>query len=691
MAPTARFPGPQSVATDHKKRWSVLLLALAILLLNVCLTGPLFKPGELPFRGSIEGGYVGTARFISQHPNPWGWDPFPYCGLPTQFVYVPLLPYVSALGMHLLPSVSPDSVYRSIVSFMTCLGPVSLFFFALSFTGSRRWAFAMAVAYSLLSPSYGLFPAVEKDRGIVQLPWRIQVLAKYGEGPHDTGLTLLPLALLAVWRAGKSTARTGPVLAAALLLAAIPLTNWVAAFGLGISCLLLLLAAWGEPGFRAWRVLAAAALAYLLACFWLTPSFVKTIAFNWPVDSFAYKLHQQQMALLAGAVVGTLLIRLLFRWRRGSCYFCFATMGTFVFGWIATAFYLYGVDVIPESRRYAIEFELFLALALFEGFRLALGSSNGTVRMCAVGTGAVMLLVGAPQLWAEATQGWRAWSPSPPQDTVEYRLGQWIAEHPPQGRVFASGGLRFRLNSWFELPQVGGGFETGLRNRIPLDLTYRVRAASNLWPGHEYEDTLLELKALGAEYVVVHGPKSREYYRDFLRPDRVSGSLPVAWHIEDDTIYRLPSRPLAHLVKPEELPDVDVREHPQALERYVAALDDPSRPVLGARWTDTSTFAITGPAPPGELVSVQVNADPGWRATQDGHPIPLSQDSLGFLALHPSPAVQTQIELRYRGTSEQRVMAGVSALTWLGCLLALSGISVKGTLWRKRSDSMMTN
>ena len=54
----------------------------------------------------------------------------------------------------------------------------------------------------------------------------------------------------------------------------IPLTNWVAAFGLAISCVLLLLAAWGEPEFRTKRaLLAAAGLAYLLASFWLTPEF----------------------------------------------------------------------------------------------------------------------------------------------------------------------------------------------------------------------------------------------------------------------------------------------------------------------------------------------------------------------------------------------------------------------------------
>ncbi len=638
------------------KRLATPLLALTIFLMNVWLNAPLFMPGDLPFPGSIERGYVGMARFISEHPNPWGWNPFPYCGLPTGFMYVPGLPYLSALWIHLLPHASPDAIYRTIVSFATCLGPVTLFFFALYFTGSRRWSFAMAVAYSFLSPSYALFPAVEKDRGIAQLPWRIQVLAKYGEGPHNTGLTLLPLALLAVWRAAKG--RGYPrILAAALLLAAIPLSNWVAAFALAISTLLLLLAAWGEPEFQAWRVFAAAALAYLLACFWLTPSFIKTIAFNWPVDSFAYRLKEQQAWLLAGMIAGALVIRLLFRLLRGSFYLCLVTMGAFVFGWIATAFYVYGVDTIPESRRYAIEFELFLALALVETLRMAMRSSNGTVKLCAIGAGGVMLLVGAPQLWAYATQGWQRWLPFPPGNSLEYRLGQWISQHPPEGRVFASGGLRFRLNSWFDLQQVGGGFETGLQNRVPVDLAYDIRA------GHDPLTALLELKALGAQYVVIHGPQSKEYYRDFLRPERIASSLPPVYRTEDDTIYALPAQSLAHLVKPEEA---------GKLARYVAAIEDPSRPALDTRWLDAGALDITGPtAPPGDLVSVQVNADPGWRAMQDGRELAMTQDNLGFILLTPSPAAATHIELRYRGTLEQRLMAGLSALAWVVALVAL--------------------
>jgi len=536
----------------------------------------------------------------------------------------------------------------------------------------------MAVAYSLLSPSYALFPAVEKDRGMAQMAWRIKVLAKYGEGPHNTGLTLLPLALLALWRAavGRGYPR---LLVAALLLAAIPLTNWVAAFGLAVSCALLLLAAWGEPDFIPKRALLAAGLAYLLASFWLTPSFVETIAFNWPVDSYAFHVHELQTWSLSGLIVSVVLVRLLFHYFGGSFYFRFAAMGTVAFGWIATAYYVFGLDTVPESHRYAIEFELFLALALVEAFRLTLRSTNSTIRICAMGTAGVMLLVGAPQLWPYLTQGWDTWAPSPPEKTLEYRIADWIRQHPPKGRVFATGGMRFRMNTWFDIPQVGGGFETGLQDRIPVDVAYHIRVGRGPWNGHETEETLLELKALGTEYVVVHGPKSREFYRDFFHTERITGSLPAVFHIEDDTVYGLPVKSLAHLMKPDELPGDDVVLHPQGLTKYVAAIEDASRPTLSVRWMDTSAVTVSGPVPEGHVIALQVSGDPGWRARQDGREIPVEEDRLGFMVLHPSPAPATQIELQYHGTMEQRIMAVVSAMAWIGAFAGLFLSSAKRT------------
>jgi hypothetical protein len=642
-----------------KRAWTPLAAA-AIFLANILLNLPLFAPGDMPFPGSIERGYVGMARFVSQHPNPWGWNPYPYCGLPTQFMYVPGLPYFAGMWMRLLPNSSPDTVYRIIVSLATCLGPVTLFLLALHFMGSRRWAFGAAMAYSFISPSYALFPAVETDRGLVQLPWRVQVMAKYGEGPHNTVLTLLPIALLLLWLAIKG--RGYPrILAAAIVLAAIPLINWVGAMGAALSCSLLLLAALGEPEVRYLRAAAAIGLAYLLACFWLTPSFIKTIVFNWPVDSFAYKLGNTQAWLLAGMVGGALLIRAAFRVWRGSFYFCLVTMAAFVFGWISTAWYVYGVDTLPESRRYAIEFELFLTLALAEAARLALRSKNGTVRLCVYGTAGVMLLVGAPQLWAYIAQGWKVWWPSPPETTLEYKIGKLLADRRPQGRVFVSGGVRFRLNSWFDLQQVGGAFETGLTNRVPVELAYRIRTAAS--PA----DMLMFLKVVGAEYVAVHGEKSNEYYRDFRRPDRL-GSSPVIYRNGDDVVYSLRAGSLAHLVTEDEVPHQDVLEHPQIMSRYVSAIGDPARPVLSVEWIDVNRIVITGTVRAGDLVAVQVNAADGWKAMQDGREVLWKPDGFGFLVLQAFPGAATRIELQFEGTAEQRVMAMICAIAWMGAI-----------------------
>jgi hypothetical protein len=646
------------------KRLATPLLALAILLLNICLNAPLFMHGELPFRGSIEGGYVAIARFVAAHPSPWGWDPYQYCGLPTRFLYVPALPYFTAFLSRLLLHADLAYLYRVVVSLMTCLGPVTAFLFALHFTRSRRWALIAALVYSFLSPSYGLFPDVEKDRGLVQLPWRVQVLAKYGEGPHNTVLTLMPLVLLALWFVAKR--RSYPrILIAAILLALIPLINWVGAFALAIACLLFLLASLGEPDFRPLRIAAAGILGYLLSCFWLTPTFIKTIVFNWPTDSFAYKFESPQHYLVAGLVLSVLAIRAALHWLRSSFYLRFITMAAFTFGWIATFFYLTGLDTIPESRRYAIEFELFLALALVEAVRLAMRSSNSTVRLCAIGSGAALLLAGTPQLFAYVTQGWSHWTPAPREQSVEYHLARWMSAHPPEGRVFASGGLRFRMNSWFDLPQVGGGFETGLQNRMPWDLAYHIRTGKDSHPATEAADRLLQLKAMDTQYLVIHGQNSREYYRDFVHPERLTAALTPVYHEEDDTIYALPPRPLAHVITRDELPGKDAAAHPEVLAPFIAALEDPARPVFRTHWLDPNTLDIDGATPPDRFLAVSVNADPGWRATQDGREIPIDTDNLGFILLRPTPAPAAHIELSYRSTLEPRIMAALCITTWL--------------------------
>src|SRR5258708_4533727 len=120
-------------------------IAAGVFALNVALNIPLFQPGEMPYRDSIEGGYAAMARFFSQYPNPWGWNPTQYCGLPAQFTYLPGLPYLAAAMSPLVP---PDYAYRILAALFACLGPATLFVFALCFTRSRGWALAVALAYT---------------------------------------------------------------------------------------------------------------------------------------------------------------------------------------------------------------------------------------------------------------------------------------------------------------------------------------------------------------------------------------------------------------------------------------------------------------------------------------------------------------------------------------------------------------
>ncbi|MBI1787660.1 MAG: hypothetical protein HYR60_08945 [Acidobacteria bacterium] len=362
------------------------------------------------------------------------------------------------------------------------------------------------------------------------------------------------------------------------------------------------------------------------------------------------------------------------RWWPFQRYLCWMTLTFFGFAWIVVWFYSYGIAVIPEARRYALEFELFLFLAVFEYFRLIVRSPNPSIRLCAYGPAGMMLLAGWSQPWRLATQGFADRTPLPREDTIEYRLARRLADWQPRGRVYASGGLRFRLNSWFDFPQVGGGFESGLSDRMTFALAFQIRTGVNSEPGQEARDALEELKVLGVEYLVIHGPQSREHYRDFKNPRLIEGLLDVAYREEDDTIYRVPFQSLAHLVERDELVVWPPSSRLPAMARYVAAIEDPLRPKLAATWLDSSRLRIEGPVPAGKLISVQVRNDPGWAASQDGRPVAIETDRVGYCVLRPEPSPRARIDLRYGGTREQKVMGILSAVVWIG---ALAGLAVK--------------
>lgn len=653
-----------------KRRRNLLTALLALLLFsgNVWINRPLFRGGEQPYRGSIESGYAGIARFFSVNPNPWGWNPTVYCGLPANQTYLPTVPYLTAALLWIDPRLDALHAYRIVTAIFAAFGPVALFLFAVYASGSRWWPFLAATAYSLCSPSYDLFQTIDNDRGILSIPWRLQVMVKYGEGPHNAGLMLIPLALLGVLKAARAPGFTW-VAAGAIGLAAVALTHWIAAFALAIGVLLLMAAYARARDFHHSRVLAAGALGYALSAFWLTPTFVRTVAFNWPKDSFGYKVEDHQRLALALIAVAAFLIWAGFRKALQFRYLCFVTLCAFVFAAITESFYAHGIDAIPESRRYALEMELFLALAVAEWLRTGWRAGGGVNRFCVVLAACLLVSQAVPQAVRFLGGGYSRWVLRPKEDTTEYRIARWLSAHPSNGRVYVSGGLRFHLNSWFGLQQTSGTFESGLSNRIPIDWDYRFRSLAGVNPDREVADSLAILRAMGVEYLAVHGEGSEEYYRDLKNPARFESALEKVYDDSSDRVYRVPFGSLAHYVYPRELAE---GWEPAAMTRFLSAITDAGRPALSADWDGPSRLLISGGAmPAGMGVSVLMNYDRGWSAFQGGRAVKVGRDRVGFLFLQPGAGHGGTIVLDYQPPAETLIAAGISMVAWVAVLMFL--------------------
>ncbi len=648
-----------------------LFLSFLITVANIALNFPMFLPGISPYRGSIEPGYVFMARFVSEHPNPWAWNPVQYCGLPTQFIYLPIIPYVTALGIWLLPWFEPAQIYRVFVYLAACLGPAAAFLFVRTFTGTRPNAVFAALLVSILSPLYEMIGTIDRDRGFMQIPWRLQVLVKYGEGPHTVGLLFLLASLCASWQTSRQ--RDFPSLfIAALLMALTVLTNWVAGLALAICTVLLITTMWGVADFQPRRIVQAGLLGYLLSCFWLTPTFVYTMAFNWPQDAFGYKMQTSERMMLCLWFGGLILLRLMFIKFPKQRYYCFVLSCLFAFGLMVTSFYAYNINTIPESRRYALEFELFLILAFVETARVAIYSGSWWLRFPIVSAMLLTLLYLTPNTWTFLHNRWEKWTPAAKEETVEFDMARRLAAIPQPGRVFVSGGTRFYLNSWFDEPQVGGVFETGLRNRMPVDMVYQIRTDLLSKPGEEAHDTILQLRAMGVDLAVIHGPKSTEYYRDFKFPSKLDGLLKATPIGNNDFIYELPSSPLAVLVKDWELPAETPRQgRMRILEPFVKAMDDESRPRLAWTWVNNNHLRITGDFPDGYKIAVSVNYDSGWTAVQGVGKLSVNANQIGFITLQPMAQQHGEIDLYYSAGAEPKLFAMLSLAVWVGCFVRL--------------------
>ena len=641
---------------------SVVWLSLALFVLNAAIAWRLFHTEYLSQTGTGEGATISYARYARDHWPDLDWCRFWYAGLPFQNAYVPGL-HLTVAAVSAVRHIGAAAAFHQVVAFLYSLGPVTLFWLALRLTGSASWSFSAGMLYSLISPSAFLVPDIRRDLGSLFWAQRLHSMVGYSDNPHVSALTLIPLAILLL---DVALERRKPAwyVAAALALAAVPLTNWPGAIGLALAVM-----AYGLSETGKWtRMIATGALAYGFAIAWIPPSTIirtqaDTQAFE-PANRFTPH-HLLYFAVIAAC---TLILLRLFSISRVPKYLRFFLLFFFYAAALTLGRYWFGVTLLAQPHRFHLEMEMGIILSLVFGARLLLQRWTVLKRPATVAF-AVLCLVQFVQYRSYARHLIRSIDIT---RTSEYKTARWFDRHMRDSRVMVPGSTTFWFNAFTDTPQLTGCCPQGVLNRTILIANYGINTDLTA-ENRAFENSMLWFKALGVRAVAVSGPRSTEVYKPFYHPEKFVGRLPVLWRDGDDIIYEVPWQhySLAHALEESDLvqraPVHGVDTAP--LIPYVAAIERPGAPPLQMRWLDNETVVISGNLTTSQVVSVQETAHPGWHAAVDGSPRRVFPDKLGFLTVVPGCNGDCTIRLHYDGGTEMQAARWINRAAIIGALL----------------------
>jgi uncharacterized membrane protein YfhO len=78
---------------------------------------------------------------------------------------------------------------------------------------------------------------------------------------------------------------------------------------------------------------------------------------------------------------------------------------------------------------------------------------------------------------------------------------------------------------------------------------------------------------------------------------------------------------------------------------------------------------IKAEIPPGDLISVQVSFDKGWRARVNGVEQRIVEDALGMMVIDPQCSGSCTIDLSFEDDVEMRIARVLQVMCILACLL----------------------
>lgn len=646
---------------------------LALTALNLSISWRLLKIEYINQLASVDGFFIGIARYISTHWSDFSWFPLWHCGMPYQDTYVPLLHLVVAATAS-LAHVSAARVYHGVTGVVYALGPPALYWMAIRLGAPRGAAFLSALFYSLFSPSALLMPEMAKDLGGFWYGRRLQVMTVYGEGPHVAAMTLMPVVILALQNALVRRDSRATALAA-ISIALVFLTNIPGTMALGLAVFCWICAQPRDRIAAAWKIAAGAAvLAYGLACFGVPPSSMFRVGVNVGAmhrgfdHSLRYGPLPLALALGAIAGVGYLLAR-----TRLPLAVRYAILFCLLIAPMAATADVEVYELLPQAGRLHLDFEI--------GASLLLGCAAWAIYSRLprwTWPASLAVLIGAIVLQYPHYR-WRAKFDTERanlEKRSEYTTARWLDANMKGGRVYVTGSTAFWLNAFSSTPQLNGCCDQGQSLAVLNEVPYKVNSPEG---GNTPETGATWLRALGVQAMVVSGIESTDEYKDIRVPQRFEGALPLLHRENGDSIYSVLPRgaSLAHVVRPAEL--VPVRTPPKFeypdIQRYAQATMDGARAPASFEWTGASRARVRAKLQAGEVISVQIASFPGWKATVGGRPIPVSADGMGFVVLQPGHEGECEVDLAWSGRGDYLASAMVS----LGAL----GIIVM-MIWRRR-------
>jgi hypothetical protein len=643
---------------------SCMLLLFAV---NAVVCTHLWTAEYVDQMGSIEGSFIAISRFVMRHWGDLQWFPDWYSGMPLVRVYQPGL-HVTVAAVASICRFTPQHAYHLVTALAYSLGPVSLFWMCDRLTGRRGFALAASLVYSLFSPSVLFSSDVLNDVGRWFFARRYQAMAHYGEGPHIAALALLPLV---IWSLDGALMKRRSLFIAlsAGLLGALVVTNWTGTVGLIMALAAYFISRIGAMRWPQWFSAAGIGiLAYLLAGPWIPPSVIVDVPANAQNSDGTFFSALQLEGFGALALVLAIL-HLVFERKHTDRNFRFFAYFLLCSAGVVLSASWGRIALVPQPHRFQLEMEMALIGTVL--FPLALQWKRVPAAWRAGFTVVFTLLCGY-QLrhfykYAESRS-----QPIRIENTSEYREAKWMEAHLPGERVLVPGSVSFWMNAFTDMWQVLGCCDQSVPSdseRIAQFQIYSGMGAGD----RDAEISTLWLRAYGAGAVAVSGPHSAETFKPFAAPRKFNGYLPEIWRDGDDAIYRIPrlSASLAHVILPEQAVvrkpanGIDI----EPLKEFVRALDDPALPQARMQWLNAHTIRISTTMSPEQYLSVQVTYSRGWRASENGNPVPLHADGIGLIVVEPHCNGACMVNLVYDGGPEARWLRMGQALGIILCIV----------------------